>query len=196
MLINRNDLDRDKPEEDHQFTKVLRTKGKNRSLLSPKTCTLDKLIGSIERNETIHILTRSTWSTPHLMDYLVDQIGPAEGYVTSWSIKEQSVRILLGMIDEKRLKGLHGLFDERIRVNCPQAAQLVESEVSDIRLTKIHAKLTVLINDDWAIGISSSANLTRNPRIESYVISTHRDIAEFYRDTIMGEIQKANPFEL
>ena len=100
------------------------------------------------------------------------------------------------MIDEKRLTRIYGLFDERIRVNCPQAAQLVENQISDIRLTKIHAKLTVLINDDWAIGISSSANLTRNPRIESYVISTHRDIAEFYRDILLKEIQNANPFKL
>ncbi len=196
MLIKKDDLKQKEPEEGDQFARVLRTKGQNRSLLSPKTAHLDSLIGDVHRDETIHILTRGAWSTPHLIDHLLGQIGSAEAYVTSWSVKEQAVRILLRLIDEKRLTHIYGLFDERIRVQCPQAHQLIKNQITDIRLTKIHAKLTVLINDDWAIGISSSANLTRNPRIESYVISTHRDIAEFYREIILAEIQNANPFEL
>lgn len=193
MLLKKNDRP---TRDDGEFTHAHRTGGKARSLIFPKRSELEERLGAIEKDETIHVLTRSSWSTPHLIDHLIRQIGPAEVYVSTWSVKEQAVRTLLRLLDSGAITRLHGLFDERIRVQCPQAHQLIESQLTDIRLTKIHAKLTVLINNAWAVGISASANLTRNPRIESYVISSHRAIAEFYRDTIVAELNEANPFSI
>lgn len=138
MLLKKNDRP---TRDDGEFTHAHRTGGKARSLIFPKRSELEERLGAIEKDETIHVLTRSSWSTPHLIDHLIRQIGPAEVYVSTWSV-------------------------------------------------------TVLINDAWAVGISASANLTRNPRIESYVISSHRAIAEFYRDTIVAELNEANPFSI
>jgi hypothetical protein len=163
--------------------------------LSSKSAKLGDVFGEIEKDKTYHIATRGNWSSPHLIEHILNQIGPAKCYLTSWSVKEQAVRILMLLMDSGRITELHALFDERIKVNCPQAYQLAESNIADIRLTKIHAKMVILMNDDWGISISTSANLTRNPRIEKFVVSTHMNVAQFDKAWIDAELRQSQPFD-
>jgi len=200
MLLSKNDIPKQVLEttdaDDFSDLRPIQVEGESHTYLSPKTQKLGDAFGLIEREQTYHIATRGAWSSPHLMEHLLNQIGPAECYLTSWSVKEQAVRILMMLMDSGKITSLHCLFDERIRVQCPQAYQLAEHNIADIRLTKIHAKQVILINADWHVSITTSANLTRNPRIERFVISTHKSVALFDRDWIRKEIDQANPFEL
>lgn len=196
MLIKKSDIPSYGDEsKEQEFGPAIRAKGSNRMFLSQKNNSLDDDIGVIVQNETLHIPTRGTWSSPHLIDHILRQIGPAECYITSWSVKEQAVRILIQLLDSGKITRLHCLFDERIRVQCPQAYQLAANNMTDIKLTKIHAKVVVLLNDDWGVSICTSANLTRNPRIERFVVSTHREVAEYDRAWIDAELKNGNPFD-
>lgn len=173
----------------------VRVNGSVRFALSKKNQSiLETDIGQIKRDETIFIPTRGTWGTVHLIAYLIDQIGPVECTLTSWSVKEQAVRILLQLMDEGKITKLQCLFDSRITAQCPQAHQLIVANISDIKLMKIHAKCVVLKNADWEVTISTSANLTRNPRVESYVVTTHKEVAAFFTKWITEELSDAQPF--
>ena len=194
--MSRNDIPQVSDAEPTQISPSLAVEGKNSVVRGTRGRALNDIINSIEIDETIHLPARGSWSTPHLIQHLLNFIGPAECWVTSWSVKEQAVRILIDLIDKKQITQLHCLFDERIRVQCPQAYQLASNNFVDMRLTKIHAKVVVLRNADWGITIATSANLTRNPRIENFVISTHRQVADFYLEWIQEEIENSNPFEL
>lgn len=194
MLINKDDIPKTEIDSD-EFTRAVATGGESQLYISKKLQDVTELNADFSQDQTITILTRGTWGTVHLIEHLLKLTGPAECWLTSWSVKEQAVRILMDLIDKKQLTQVHCLFDERIRVQCPQAHQLIRSQFVDVRLTKIHAKLVVLMNRDWGIAISSSANLTRNPRIEAYVVFTHRSVAQFFQETIQKEIDQANPFE-
>ena len=57
-----------------------------------------------------------------------------------------------------------------------------------------HAKAAVLINDDFAVSIATSANLTNNPRIEVYVIVDDPDIAEFHKTWIEKGLERGDNF--
>lgn len=196
MLLSKDDIpQRETPEADDELDYVVRIKaGKTRTMLAPKDAGLPELIGVIEMDEVIHIATRGNWSTPHLIAFILNQIGPAKVWLTSWSVKEQAVRILLGLADEGLITELHALFDERTKVQCPQAYQLAQNQIVDIRLTKIHAKVSVIMNNDWGISIVTSANLTRNPRIERFAICMQKAVAEFDLGWIQQEIDKKKPF--
>ena len=196
MLIKKSDIPQFTEESDKSsFSPAIRVEGGNRMFLSKKNSPLDEQIGEIRQNETLHIPTRGTWSSPHLIDHILRQIGPSECYLTSWSVKEQAIRILLGLLDSKQITSLHCLFDERIRVQCPQAHQLAMHNMTRIKLTKIHAKVVVLRNANWGVSIVTSANLTRNPRIERFVVSTHKEVAEYDRAWIDAELQNGTPFD-
>jgi hypothetical protein len=200
MLFKKSDIPENiiEPESNDGFDfdmQPVSSQGDSSCFLSSKTSKLSSVFGKVEKDTTYHIATRGNWSSPHLIEHLLSQIGPAKCYLTSWSVKEQAVRILMLLMDTGKITELHALFDERIKVNCPQAYQLAESNIADIRLTKIHAKMVVLMNDDWGISISTSANLTRNPRIEKFVISTHMHVARFDKDWIDAELRQSQPFD-
>ena len=194
-LFNSSDIKPRIESPENQFT-AARTRGTNRFSLGVRGSRLDDIIGTIVPDENIHIPARASWSSHHLIEYLIGQIGPAAVWLTSWSVKEQAIRNLLGLIDAGKITQLTCLFDERIRVQCPDAHQLASRAVSNLKLMKIHAKCIVLLNDQWGISISTSANLTRNPRVEKYVICTDPHIAQADREWIERELANANPFEL
>jgi len=198
MLIRKNDIPEIKiPVGEKAFgNKPIRAKGDARFVLCQKGDSVAEKIGEVEENEVIVIPTRSNWGTTHLIEHLLQQTGPANCWLTSWSVKEQAVRSLLDLCDRGMITELHCLFDERTQIQCPRAYQLAFSQVANIRLTKIHAKVAVIQNKDWGISIVTSANLTRNPRIECYVILTHAIIANYQLEWIQGVIEDSNPFKL
>ena len=66
---------------------------------------------------------------------------------------------------------------------------------NDIKAAKCHAKVTVIQNETWGISIVSSANYTRNPRIEAGVICNSKEIAEFHKNWIVNELNNTSDFE-
>jgi hypothetical protein len=92
---------------------------------------------------------------------------------------------------------LNALFDSRVKLQCPQAFQLLigRTDRVKVRLARNHSKLLVLLTDTWGITVASSANLTQNERLEYYVISTDRALALHNRDWIGLELDDSQPFE-
>lgn len=173
-----------------------RTAGSNRFSMGMIGREIGDVLGELNQNESIHIPTRGTWSNHNVLEWILKKTGPARVWITSWTISEIAVRTLIQLIDSGQIEEIHCLFDERIKVNCPQAYQLVSKEVVDMKLTKIHAKSIVVLNDDWGVSVTTSANFTRNPRIEKYVICSDRAIAESDRLWIDRELKLARPFEM
>jgi hypothetical protein len=156
---------------------------------------IDQVLGDLVPNESVHLFSKGSWSNHNLIAWLLKKTGPADVYLTSWTVSEVAVRTLINLIESGLINSLHGLFDERIKVHCPQAHQLASQTIADLRLTKIHAKCIVVINKDWGVSVSTSANMSVNRSIEKYVICTDRKIAEADRDLIMDELQGKRPFE-
>jgi hypothetical protein len=167
--------------------------GAVRFALGRKRADLDALIGDLRPDEHIHIPSLGSWSMHDVLAFLLRRTGPADVWITSWTITEEPVRLLLEQLQTGSIRSLKALFSERVEAMNPAAHQLARFNLQ-VKLTKIHAKSIVLLNDAWGITVGGSANFTRNPRIEKYIICTHRAIAEYERDWIEAVMADADPF--
>ena len=175
--------------------KAIKTNEKIKTLLGKAMQGVQDVIGEIKMGETIHYGSFGEWSMHDLLAYLIQQTGPAQVYIATWSISEIAVRSLLFNLQNGNITDLMMIFDWRIKVRRPEVYELAKFNISDIRLTTCHAKVTVIINDIWAIAIVGSANYTNNPRIEAGVISCDKNAAIFHKTWIMDELRHSDPFE-
>lgn len=173
----------------------LRIRPRNRFAMGKKAVALSEVIGEIRPGEAIHIPSLSSWSMHELIEYILQQTGPAEVWLTSWSIKQKAVQLILELLQQGHITALSCVFDGRVKTMCPDAWRLADYNMSRVFLTKIHAKVVVIQNDTWGVSIVSTANLTRNPRIECYVITADMGLSDYHKAWINDVINEAKPFE-
>lgn len=156
---------------------------------------LSQLADNLEQESTYQYSTAGAWSLHEIICVLSKKIGPARLFLTTWTITEEPMRVLFQLIQDGLIEELNCIFDYRIEKRKAEAFQLAKVNSSRIKLTKIHAKVAVLVNDQWAVTILGSANLTKNPRIEAGFISTCRQTADFHIAWILNEIENGDTFK-
>lgn len=179
----------------HRTVPAAGVTGANAFLVGRRGVDLAELLPELQIDTTYHLPSRGDWSLHELLTYLLQLTGPAGVHLVSWGITENPLRQVLNMLQAGTITELHALFDSRVKLQCPNAYQLAMASGCRLRLAKCHAKLMVLTNDAWGITVSTSANLTVNERLEYYVISTHRQVADFNRNWLDLELDDAQPFE-
>jgi len=152
-------------------------------------------IGKIEKGVNIHAVSEGEWSLHNTISHVIDEIGPCDLWVATWSISEDAVRQLVRMRLDGRVRKFMMLADWRVRHRRPEAAGLVRSNSDKVRVGNCHAKAAVLLNDEFSVSIVTSANLTNNPRTEVYVITEDEKIAAFHRTWIEHGIDDGNNFD-
>ncbi|MCA0231595.1 MAG: hypothetical protein LCH91_14075 [Bacteroidetes bacterium] len=156
---------------------------------------LTECFPSIEQGKSYDFVSLSEWSTHELVFHLLSLIGPASLYVATWSMSETPARMLVEAMQVGVIRELHCLFDYRIKVRYPGVHDYVQQHFTSVGIGNSHAKVTVLINDTWAVRIVGSSNYTNNPRIEAGVLSAGRAVCELHREWIMAELKGEKPFE-
>lgn len=193
MLFSKDQLRTGDEEEFPDQPDALHVAGDVRHVVGRKKVDLARTIGPLVPNEHIHVPSMGAWSMHHLMAYILQQTGPSDVWFTTWTIAEEAVRIMLEQFEVGNIRQLRALLSERTEAMNPKAHQMVRFNI-DVRFTKIHAKSLVVMNEEHAVVVGGSANFTRNPRIEKYIISTHRQVAEREVEWIEKVRAKADPF--
>ncbi len=157
--------------------------------LLPAMKSLESTIGELRQGEVIPFMTHGAWSLHQLLEFLLLQIGPSNVMFTTWTITEDPIRAILGLIDRGLITELSAIFDYRIEKRKPEAFQLASNIVTRIVLTKCHAKVMVLQNDNWNVSVIGSSNFSKNPRIEAGVLFTDKATADFTAGWILDEIK-------
>lgn len=147
-------------------------------------------IGDIRQNEVIPFATGGKWSMHQLMEYLLIQTGPCKLWFTTWTISEDAMRAMVDMIQKGLITELNAVLDYRIERRKPEAFQLAANIITNIKLTKCHAKVLILTNADWQVSVMGSANFSKNPRLEAGVIFTDATTAQFNINWIAAEINR------
>lgn len=196
MLFRSSDIRTGGPEDEEpgmEQPAATRLSGAVRHVVGRKRSTVHEVVGELQQNEHVHVPSFASWSMHDVLAHIVAQTGPADVWITSWTITELPVRRILELVDQGAIRSLRMLLSERVEAMNPAAHQLARFNM-DVRLTKIHAKCIVVLNDEWGITVSGSANLTTNPRIEKYVICTHRSAALDELAWIDQVLDGAHPF--
>jgi hypothetical protein len=182
-------------ERDTFETSVVDDDGDQDFLLCKGSLKIHELFPSLKKNTTIHYVSNGEWSTHELIIHLLGLIGPADLYFTTWSLKEYPVRLFLDAMEDGRIKRLCALLDSRVKVRNPDVLMLAQQNFSMIRQYDCHAKVTVLMSDQWTVSIVGSANMTNNPRLEAGLISTLPAVGHFHSSWILDLIKKGHPLD-
>jgi hypothetical protein len=195
MLFNSSEI-KDFQQPQHKDASVIAVQDNEYQLLLKANDILEEKFQEIVRGFSYHYATAGLWSSHDLLFHLLKFTGPAKVYIATWSITEDPARMLVNGLNSGAILELYGLFDIRVKIRNPETYVFAKHNLCKARLTVCHAKVTVIENEQWNISIVGSANYTNNPRIEAGVISTIPATANFHKDWILKELDKAHPFDL
>ena len=155
---------------------------------------LKQVVNAIALYEHFHFISDGSWSLHDLLLSIIDKYAPADIWITTYSITQFPASILAGMVDEGKIKQLKVLMDYRAKDRYPAVEQLM-SNVSELKLTPIHAKVFILQNATESLLIIGSANWTANKRIELGIVDKNRATADAHKEWITKKMKDADPFE-
>lgn len=129
---------------------------------------LQGLFSSLSPNKTIPYMTEGSWSAHTLIPFLLDYTGEATVWISSFSICEDSVRIL---VSDERIRSLYCLLDASI-LRYKRALYFFLESKAEIKLCANHSKIILVEGQHNRVAVITSANLTVNRRVEGGVIFT------------------------
>ena len=144
-------------------------------------------------HDAITFISDGAWNMHDLLFYLLKRFGSGKVYFTTWAISEIAMRQLYLYLKDGLITELYGLFDYRNTSRKPAELAFIQQNATKIKLAKCHAKVTVIEMPSMSISIVTSANYTRNPRLEAGNIFVCRDVAEFHKQWILKEIYTDGP---
>ncbi len=148
----------------------------------------------IEMGITYHLPCFVNWSLHDLLAHSLKFTGGSKVWMTSWAISQKPIIKLMQLQDDELIQELNCLLDHRVKSQCAEAWQLAQRNMTKIMLADIHAKVVVIQNEEWSVSITSTANMTNKRRIEKYVITCHKEVADFDIHWIQQLMNESNPF--
>jgi hypothetical protein len=155
---------------------------------------LKLLLDELQPGKVTFYLSDGDWSMHDLVMELVKRFQPAELFITTYALREFSVRQLILAIDRKEISAVSMLLDYRAPIRTP-AVHTMAAMNFKIFLLSVHAKVTVIRSPVGCVTITGSANWTTNPKLESGVISLDPDLAAWYIENIKNVMANAKIFE-
>lgn len=156
----------------------------NDTVLTQENDKLVNALPSIKHNTTYHLQSFGKWSLHHMVLHLIDVIGPAHLWGTSYAICQKSMQALFNRNKTGDILSISFLLDPEVRKKSANAFQFLLGITDKIGLKPNHAKCTVLQNKHNSATIISSSNWSVNRRVEVYCIDTNPSTAEFYSKLI------------
>lgn len=155
---------------------------------------LQQLLKLIVPGKAVHYVTDGDWSMHDMIMQLLKTYSPAELFITTYALREFSVRQLIIAQDSGELSAVNMILDYRAKVRTPEVFQLASNNLNKICLYGIHAKVTVLKHSAGCISIVGSANWTTNPRVECGVVSMNAQLGDFHINWIKKIMDNAEIF--
>ena len=146
------------------------------------------IFGQIKPKQTIEFCTAGEFSMHQLLQYILTFTGPANVYLSTWTLKEEPARVLHFLKKTGKIKELNCVFDYRIRTLDEKHFDFLHTIIDKYTLTKCHAKVLAIEGWYFNVAVISSANMSNNPRIEAGYISCNDKSVEFHKGWIMDII--------
>ena len=152
-------------------------------------------IGALEHGQDTYILTYGQFSLIDALAALLDQTGPADVVLSSWTAADANLEETSHMVEAMAIRNLRMIVDRSFRTRQPAYFRRMRElfGVDCIREIRSHAKFIVITNDVWRVVVRTSMNLNKNPRFESIEISTDPAFADFMLNVVDDIFQTVPP---
>lgn len=169
----------------------------NRSSRLVKTGCAQDAIGTLKQGQDTYVLTFGQFSLIDALFAIVDQTGPADVVLSSWTTAAAHLEHVSSMMEASSIRSLRMIVDRSFRGRQPAYHRRMRELFGDdcVRAIRSHAKFMVITNDEWKIVVRTSMNLNENPRLENIEISTDPAFADFMlgiTDQVFAEVKPDN----
>ena len=149
---------------------------------------------NLKVNEFYPFFAKS-FSLHEMLEQTIAITGPVEAWITTYTLSEDAIRSLFNLSEQNKLT--FTLVTDRSFFRHKMQLMLFAQNCRGAKIytTANHSKVMVLTNDNWKITILTSANLTKNERWESGILSTHPVVADDYLSAINKLISDATPVD-
>lgn len=145
-------------------------------------------LGVLSKGVNKHFYSKGAFNLIQLVLYILEQVGPANVFLSTYSISMDSISTLSRKRDEGTIKDIRFLIDNRVRSISPKPFDyLITSFPGAYRCCALHAKVALIWNDDWHISVVGSQNATHNPKLERGIIHTTTDVWTFDYNLLNNE---------
>jgi len=171
---------------DGKQAQTLRRTGRQRTIRVAKQGRAKDAIGVLSKDCEIYILTFGQFSLIHALTAILDQTGPADVNVSTWTAAHSHLEESAQLLDNKLITSLRFVVDRSFLTRQPAYCARMRGLFGDacIRTCRSHAKFMTIRNEKWTLGIRTSMNLNENPRLENLEISDDRSICDFLCDLV------------
>ncbi|HYC29550.1 MAG TPA: phospholipase D-like domain-containing protein [Chitinophagaceae bacterium] len=173
---------------------ILAAPGAERFVICRSPEKLKNLLNALQEGHCTHYVSDGDWSMIDLVLELLKKYKHAELWITTYSLREHSVRQLIAAQERKEILSINMLVDHRAKSQTPEVYHLANLNMNRIHLTSIHAKVCVMKCAGGSVTVVGSANWTNNPRIEAGVVSLDPAVAEFHISWIQKAMDNAELF--
>lgn len=175
ILAGCNDLNKDKEELKNGSSLLhldLNTQGRYDECMVNLLSRPSEL-GDISKGITKHFYSTGAFNLIQLVVYLLAKTGPADIFLSTYSISTESLSVLKRLKDKGKITSIKFLIDNRVKSISPiQYDLLCNSFPGLYRSCALHAKMALLYNEEWSISVVGSQNATHNPKMERGIIHT------------------------
>jgi hypothetical protein len=160
-------------------------------------------IGTLEHGQDTYILTFGQFSLIDALAVILDQTGPADVVISSWTAADAHLEEAANMLEAMRIRDLRMIVDRSFQSRQPVYYRRMTELFGPacVRAVRSHAKFLLVRNARWNVVVRTSMNLNENPRLENLEISEDPAFAAFlgeivdeiFRTVQPGENQSALP---
>lgn len=149
-------------------TPVARRKRAVESFQSAAEC-----LGKIEKGMSLFAVTRGQWSMLDAILAVLEQIGPAELSVWTWTVAEYEVEVMERLMMDRRLRCGRLVIDHGARWKNLAILEKWQARfgADSVRLVVNHAKIATIRTAELKFLLRGSMNLNFNPRFEQFDIT-------------------------
>ena len=147
-----------------------------RHLIAGELC--HTAVGGITQGMEVFGLTNGQFSIINLIENALNQTGPADVDVSTWTAAGAEIRRFEAFLANENIKRLRFLVDRSFPARQPKYFQMLLDLFGEdvVRVARTHCKFVVIKNDEWNIAIRTSMNLNENVRTENFEMSDSPDL--------------------
>lgn len=143
-------------------------------------------IGEIKKNSDTYVLTFGQFSLIDAIVAILDQIGPAEVVVSTWTANSAHLERSAELLEQAQITRMRLIVDRSFETCQPGYCEAMRRcfGADCFRFIPTHAKWALIRNEHFDIVLRTSMNLNENPRMENIEVSESREFAEFFQKIV------------
>ena len=145
---------------------VLESQTAHEFYILPKYQLVAKLLPALVPGTSYGLLSFGKWDLRFVVFHIARLIGPCDVISTTYGLGPQAARGIVAGLKKGIFKSFRFIYDNKVR-EYKEEAHYMCAENFPVKITSIHAKLTVLKNENYQVLVVGSANWSdSNNKIE------------------------------